>query len=137
MRGQRGGGDTALEPPATKTQVSQKAEVIAPLPPMNSPFQDVSRQISDRDFQQFQQLVYREAGIWLSSGKIALLTGRLAKRLRHHGIRSFKDYYALVLESPEERVQMLDAITTNETHFFREAQHFELLNSEIFPQWVR
>jgi len=61
----------------------------------------------------------------------------LARRLRHHGLKTFTDYYALVSESAEERVQMLDAISTNETHFFREAQHFELLESEIFPQWIR
>lgn len=102
-----------------------------------SPFQEISREISGREFQQFQQLIYREAGIWLSQGKVALLTGRLARRLRHHGLKTFTDYYALVSESAEERVQMLDAISTNETHFFREAQHFELLESKIFPQWVR
>lgn len=103
----------------------------------SAPFEEASRKISGREFQQFQQLIYGEAGIWLSSGKVALLTGRLARRLRHHGLKTFSDYYALVSESAEERVQMLDAISTNETHFFREAQHFELLKSEIFPQWVR
>lgn len=100
-------------------------------------FDAVSREISDREFQHFRELVYREAGIWLSTAKIPLLTGRLAKRLRHHGLKSFKEYYALVLESPEERIHMLDAISTNETHFFREPKHFELLKTSIFPNWIR
>jgi chemotaxis protein methyltransferase CheR len=41
-----------------------------------------------------------------------------------------------VIESPEERVQMLDAISTNETHFFREPTHFELLDTVVFPKWA-
>jgi len=101
-----------------------------------SSFQLFSREISEREFLRLRDLVYREAGIWLSHTKTALLVGRLAKRLRHHGLKSFKQYYDLVINSPEERIQMLDALSTNETHFFREPQHFELLKSVIFPKWA-
>jgi chemotaxis protein methyltransferase CheR len=101
----------------------------------NPAFEPVSLEISERLFFKFQELIHGEAGIWLSSAKVALLTGRLAKRLRHHGLRSFKEYYALVAESPEERLQMLDLISTNETRFFREPGHFELLEATIFPKW--
>lgn len=103
----------------------------------HSRVQSAHPEISEADFQLFQDLIYREAGMWLSPAKVALLTGRLAKRLRLHGMDSFKKYYTFVLESPEERVHMLDAISTNETHFFREPKHFELLRCSIFPQWVR
>jgi chemotaxis protein methyltransferase CheR len=130
-------GSSTLESEPAKNRPSIGAERNGPLLSSNAPFQEVCRKISGREFQQFQQLIYREAGIWLSAAKVALLTGRLAKRLRHHGLKTFTDYYALVTESADERVQMLDAISTNETHFFREAQHFELLKSEIFPQWIR
>lgn len=98
-------------------------------------FQLLSREISEREFMRLRNLVYEEAGIWLSQAKTALLVGRLAKRLRHHGLKSFKQYYDLVIHSPEERIQMLDALSTNETRFFREPQHFELLKSVIFPKW--
>src|SRR4051794_36982468 len=99
-------------------------------------FQLLSNEISEREFLRLRDLIYREAGIWLSQAKTALLVGRLAKRLRHHGLKSFKQYYDLVANSPEERIQMLDALSTNETHFFREPQHFELLKSVIFPKWA-
>ena len=102
-----------------------------------SAFDPVSREISDREFQHFQDLIYREAGIWLSASKSSLLTGRLAKRLRHHGSKSFREYYSLVSESPEEHIQMLDAIATNETHFFREPKHFDLLRCSIAPRWAQ
>jgi chemotaxis protein methyltransferase CheR len=101
-----------------------------------SSFQSFSREISEREFVRLRNLVYEEAGIWLSQAKIALLVGRLAKRLRHHGLKSFKQYYDLVIQSPEERIQMLDALSTNETRFFREPQHFELLKSVVFPKWI-
>jgi chemotaxis protein methyltransferase CheR len=104
-------------------------------PPV-SPFEPVTRGISDRDFRCFQDVIYREAGIWLHPAKTALLVGRLAKRLRHYGLKSFKEYYDLITHSGEERVQMLNAISTNETHFFREPQHFELLQSVILPKWA-
>jgi chemotaxis protein methyltransferase CheR len=99
-------------------------------------FQTLSHEISEREFLRLRNLVYEEAGIWLSQAKSTLLIGRLAKRLRHHGLKSFKQYYDLVINSPEERVQMLNALSTNETRFFREPQHFELLSSFIFPKWT-
>ncbi|HEY6252077.1 MAG TPA: protein-glutamate O-methyltransferase CheR [Candidatus Angelobacter sp.] len=98
-------------------------------------FDPASRQISEGDFRRFQQLIYTDAGIWLARAKTPLLVGRLARRLRHYGLKSFRQYYDLVVNSPEERIQMLNAISTNETHFFREPQHFELLRSSIFPRW--
>ncbi|HEX4605636.1 MAG TPA: protein-glutamate O-methyltransferase CheR [Candidatus Angelobacter sp.] len=100
-------------------------------------FQLLSSGISEREFLRLRDLIYRDAGIWLSQSKTALLVGRLAKRLRHHGLKSFKQYYDLVANSPEERIQMLDALSTNETRFFREPQHFELLKSVIFPKWAQ
>ena len=102
----------------------------------SSLFELLSREISEREFLRLRDLVYREAGIWLTQAKSALLVGRLAKRLRQHGLKSFKQYYDLVANSQEERIHMLDAISTNETHFFREPQHFELLKSVIFPRWI-
>ena len=105
--------------------------------PASSLFQLLSHEISEREFTRLRDLVYREAGIYLTQAKSALLVGRLAKRLRQHGLKSFKQYYDLVANSPEERVHMLDAISTNETRFFREPQHFELLKSVILPRWVQ
>ena len=107
-------------------------------PAASSPvsFQALSHEISEKEFLRLRNLVYEEAGIWLSQVKTALLVGRLAKRLRHHGLKSFKQYYDLVINSPEERIQMLNALSTNETRFFREPQHFELLKSVILPKWA-
>ncbi len=88
-------------------------------------------------FTKFQQLIYREAGIWLAIHKHALLTGRLARRLRLLGLKNMQEYYQLVTQPDQqhERAVMIDCITTNETHFFREARHFDYLERQVFPKW--
>jgi chemotaxis protein methyltransferase CheR len=91
--------------------------------------------VSDALFARFQGLVHRDAGIWLSPAKKALLVGRLSKRLRILGLRSFREYWERVQADEAERTRMLDCIATNETHFFREPRHFELLASRVYPAW--
>lgn len=88
-------------------------------------------------FVKFQQLIYRETGIWLSESKTALLCGRLARRLRALQLFSLSEYYQVVSQpdQQDERMLMIDAITTNETRFFREPKHFEYLAHTVFPHW--
>ena len=91
--------------------------------------------ISPREFLRFQALIYGESGIWLSEAKAGLLTGRLSKRLRALGLKRFSEYYDRVIADQEEQWMMLDLITTNETHFFREPVHFQFLEQCVFPGW--
>lgn len=93
------------------------------------------RDITTREFLGFQEMIYREAGIWLSEAKQSLLTGRLSKRLRALGLQRFSDYYDRVMIDEEERWTMLDLITTNETRFFREPVHFQFLEQCVLPVW--
>ncbi len=91
--------------------------------------------LSRSEFAAFQGLIQREAGIFLSEVKEALLVGRLSRRLRELGLPTFEAYHRLVQEDEAERVRMLDAICTNETHFFREPRQFEFLERQVFPDW--
>ena len=93
--------------------------------------------VSPALFQKFQKLIYAETGIWLGSSKTALLCGRLFRRLRTLEITSLQNYYELVSqpEQHQERARMIDAITTNETRFFREPRQFEFLVQRVFPRW--
>ena len=71
--------------------------------------------ISDREFMQFQRFIYDAAGITMSNGKQALVSGRLAKRLAHYQLDSYSDYLRL-LESrsdPAELQMAVDLLTTN------------------------
>ncbi|MBI4522671.1 MAG: protein-glutamate O-methyltransferase CheR [Deltaproteobacteria bacterium] len=94
-------------------------------------------QITDREFSAFRDLILREAGISLSEGKRQLLCSRLAKRLRHFGFHTFSQYYDYLLtQDPkhEERLRMINCMTTNKTDFFRESHHFNFLSQHMIPQ---
>lgn len=85
--------------------------------------------ITDKEFSQFSQLIYKMAGITMADTKKGLVKGRLAKRLRYYNLKNFTDYYRLVSDEKnvEELQIVVDLLTTNETYFFREEKHFELI----------
>lgn len=96
------------------------------------------RPMTDREFSLFQELIYKESGIYLSTVKKTLLAGRLTRRLRELGLPSFEVYYRFVIQEGEaERILLLDAVSTNETHFFREPRQFEFLDQQLLPEWSR
>ena len=85
--------------------------------------------ITDAEFAQFRRFIFEAAGITMSEAKKALVSGRLAKRLDHCGLASYGDYFKLLAggTAPAEVQMAVDLLTTNETYFFREAKHFDLL----------
>jgi chemotaxis protein methyltransferase CheR len=91
--------------------------------------------LSDKDFQKFSELIYRIAGISMSPAKKPLITSRLTKRLKHHQLTTYSDYFNFITspQGKEELQQAVDALTTNETHFFREPKHFEFLRQRVIP----
>jgi chemotaxis protein methyltransferase CheR len=91
--------------------------------------------LEEGEFALFQRLVFREAGISLTDVKRALVASRLLRRVRELGLKSYTAYYRVVADDAAELRRLLDAITTNETHFFREPRHFELLSQTIIPRW--
>lgn len=82
----------------------------------------------EHDFQTVRKLIYERAGINLKAGKQEMVYSRLARRLRALKLESFQEYLALLedIRSPEWE-NFINAITTNLTHFFREAHHFQIL----------
>jgi len=118
-------GTSASKDPGT----SRHADACIGQPPQLS--------VSPALFTKFQKLIYGETGIWLGSSKTALLCGRLFRRLRALEMTSLQSYYECVVqpEQHEERARMIDAITTNETRFFREPRQFEFLVQRVLPRW--
>jgi chemotaxis protein methyltransferase CheR len=90
--------------------------------------------LHDHEFADFRQMIHRIAGISMSPAKKALVAGRLAKRLRHHGLNSYEAYFQLISRRQEELQVAVDLLTTNETHFFREQKHFDFLRQHVLPQ---
>lgn len=91
---------------------------------------------TEGDFRQISRILNDEAGIYLSDAKAPFVYSRLTKRLRALGLDSFHDYCALIKsESGEpERYQMIAALTTNVTRFFREEHHFEDLRKKVLER---
>jgi chemotaxis protein methyltransferase CheR len=89
--------------------------------------------LSDQEFGQFRDMLRRLAGINLSPAKKPLLCSRLEKRLRHHRLGTYGDYYRLLQngEDPRELQTAVDLLTTNETYFFREPKHFDYLADKV------
>ena len=87
------------------------------------------------DFRSVADMIHADAGIALSDQKAPLVYSRLAKRLRALKLSSFAEYCSLVKSSAgvEERGNMLGALTTNVTRFFREPHHFEHLAKSVLP----
>ena len=91
--------------------------------------------LTDREFERFSRIIYETSRIALNDGKKELLRARLGKILRRRGITSFREYLALVEEdrTGEELTLLLDAISTNLTSFFREADHFRFIETTVVP----
>ncbi len=84
-------------------------------------------------FHRFADLIRREASITLREHKIVLLSNRLRRRAAASGCANFDDYYHFVTTHPEERRPFLEAITTNESYFWRSTGSFDLLKREALP----
>jgi len=87
------------------------------------------------DFRTIAATLHAAAGIALPESKATLVYSRLAKRLRALGLESFRQYCKLVTgaEGLDERQQMIVALTTNVTRFFREPHHFDHLKERVLP----
>ena len=89
--------------------------------------------LSARDYELFRGLIYEKSGINLGPKKQQLLRARLGKRLRGSQFSSFREYYEHVRRdaSGAELCVLIDAISTNTTHLFREKQHFDFLTRTL------
>ncbi|WP_419785724.1 CheR family methyltransferase [Pseudodesulfovibrio sp.] len=97
--------------------------------------------MGDKEFSRFSQLIHSEFGIKMPPTKKILLQSRFQKRLRALGMTTYKEYCDYVF-SPEgreaERSQLIDVVTTNTTHFFREPKHWDIMNNIVLPElWQR
>lgn len=89
---------------------------------------------TDSDFAFLSRLAYEHTGIKLGDNKRQMVYGRLARRIRELGLGSFRDYCIQVEQNPQQELgELVNAITTNLTAFFRENHHFEHLAGTALP----
>jgi chemotaxis protein methyltransferase CheR len=95
--------------------------------------------MNQETFEQFKVFIETNLGIKIPPSKKVMLESRLAKRLRALKIETYEEYCDYVF-SPEglegEVQQLIDTVTTNETDFFRESHHYDVLTNQILPEFL-
>lgn len=107
------------------------------LPPAPMVGADVTLARDDMKF--IAALVYEQAGIVIREHKEAMTRGRLARRVKALGMGSVAEYCAF-LKTPQaagELPELINAVTTNHTAFFRERHHFDHLRRDVMPRLVQ
>ncbi len=95
--------------------------------------------LTREDMKFIAALVYEQAGIVIREHKEAMTRGRLARRVKALGLSSVAEYCAF-LKTPQaasELPELINAVTTNHTAFFRERHHFDHLRREVMPRLVQ
>lgn len=92
--------------------------------------------VSAAQFREVRELAHRTFGLDLKEGKEALVSARLAKRVKELGLGTIEEYLEVLRNDRMQRelTALIDALTTNFTSFQREPQHFELLRRQILPE---
>ncbi|MFN7222680.1 MAG: CheR family methyltransferase [Paracoccaceae bacterium] len=95
-------------------------------------------ELSNRDFSRISKLVHDIAGIVLVEAKRPLVHSRLMRRLRALGLPDFASYADFICGSgsDDERRELISAVTTNVTAFYREQHHFDKLAQTILPPLI-
>ncbi|CAH1674474.1 chemotaxis protein methyltransferase [Hyphomicrobiales bacterium] len=113
---------------------------LTPIPTMPS-FQPATADITltREDMGFIAKLVYEQAGIVIREHKEAMTRGRLARRVKALGMGSVAEYCAF-LKTPQaagELPELINAVTTNHTAFFRERHHFDHLRKDVMPRLLQ
>jgi chemotaxis protein methyltransferase CheR len=99
----------------------------------------VSPVLTDKDYTRIAQLIYEHSRIHLGDNKRELVASRLGKRLRATGCANYSEYCDVLagLDGGEEINNLVDAISTNHTFFFRERKHFDFLEQTVLADFHR
>ena len=90
------------------------------------------------EFKNFSKYILDISGIALAAGKEYLLETRLNPLLHKHECSSFSQLHQIAKQDFKKKIEneIIDAISTNETYFFRDKSPFELLKNKILPDLI-
>lgn len=93
--------------------------------------------ITSEDYIAFREFLEEVSGIVLGDNKHYLVTSRLARLMTEFGISSFSELMQLMKNDGRLRHRIMDAMTTNETSWFRDNYPFEILKEKIYPEFSK
>jgi chemotaxis protein methyltransferase CheR len=91
--------------------------------------------ITASEFEKFREFFYRKTGISFETSKRYFVDKRLEERIERTGSADFRAYFTMLRfqASGEELQQLTNAMTVNETYFFREEYQFQCLVNSLLP----
>jgi chemotaxis protein methyltransferase CheR len=94
--------------------------------------------LNEHQFERFRDFIYEKSGIRIGNQKVSLLTNRIRRRVKAGEFKDFDAYYHFLTSAAgvAELEGFLDAVTTNETFFFRTEGHFDWLRQELLTQLI-
>lgn len=92
--------------------------------------------ISKQEFDNFSNLILEKSAIVLEPGKEYLVENRLAPLIKQEGLSGLSDLFKQVQRNSKLLTQVVDAITTNETLFFRDIHPFSILKAQVLPDLI-
>lgn len=94
--------------------------------------------LCDTDYRGLQSMLVTESGILLEAGKTYLVESRLTPVAREEGFTTVEALVRRAVVAPGAvRKKVVDALTTNETSFFRDRTPFEVLRTHLLPELVQ
>ncbi|MFQ6370298.1 CheR family methyltransferase [Shewanella sp. YIC-542] len=99
----------------------------------------LDKSLAETEYNQFRLFLEQHSGIVLGENKQYLVRSRLAPLMGKHGLPSLSEVVKQSMRPTERqlRAEVIDAMTTNETLWFRDRYPFELLYGNILPQYNR
>ncbi|GAA6142532.1 CheR family methyltransferase [Hydrogenophaga sp. 5NK40-0174] len=95
--------------------------------------------LRDTTFRKIVNLMHEICGLSFPDSKKPLIASRLAPRIQRLGMEDYDEYVSLI-DSPQaggELQMAIDLLTTNETYFFREQPHFDLMERDLIERKLR
>ncbi|PID55407.1 chemotaxis protein CheR, partial [candidate division KSB3 bacterium] len=94
--------------------------------------------VTPAEFQMFSRYIKEISGIHLEQNKTYLLETRLGSLIKEHNCANYKALHDKARQDTSKGLErsIIDAMTTNETLFFRDKGPFELLQHKILPELI-
>jgi chemotaxis protein methyltransferase CheR len=96
----------------------------------------VNKELHDSEYKTFRDFLEQQCGIVLGENKQYLVKSRLAPLMQRFNLGSLSELVNKTLSPFERQLRsaVIDAMTTNETLWFRDTYPYELLKKQIFPE---
>ena len=97
----------------------------------------ITASISPDEYESFREFLEDASGIVLGDNKHYLITSRITRLMTELSIQSFSELLDRIHDDHRLRHRIMDAMTTNETSWFRDTYPYDFLKEKFFPERAR